>query len=309
MLGLELCETSVIAVAVDEGGRLAARAEAPIGALAADHGGESLDPSLAACALRLLAEIGGAAAAAGGALGIAAIAPDAPAARHLVQTLAGRFGGPFVHQGALASGGAAAIAEAAWGAGRGARDVAYFAVSDRAIAGIVRDLEPWRGAHGRAPAIGWLALNPVEREDYRKTGCLEAEVAAIGIVRRLIWRIKAGDRSRVQDMANGDLGAITAGLVLDAARDRDGVAISVMRDTAKYLGMAAANLVAIAVPDALVLGGIMASAADLLFDPVRVELTRRLPPSIVGTLRVSPAQFGPEAAAMGAARLAMAAVQ
>ena len=73
--------------------------------------------------------------------------------------------------------------------------------AEHATGGIVRD-----GARGdrRAAAarasVAWLALNPVEREDYRKIGCLEAEVAAAGIVRRLIWRIKAGDRSRVQDI-------------------------------------------------------------------------------------------------------------
>src|SRR5439155_10923359 len=106
----------------------------------------------------------------------------------------------------------------------------------------------------------WLALNPVEREDYRKTGCLEAEVAAAGIVRRLVWRIKAGDRSRIQEMVNDDLSAITVDHVLLAARNRDGVSISVLRDTAKYVGMAAANLVVIADPEALILGGIVATA-------------------------------------------------
>ena len=58
-------------------------------------------------------------------------------------------------------------------------------------------------------SIAWLALNPVEREDYRKIGCLEAEVAAAGIVRRLIWRIKAGDRSQVADAVGGDFSGIT----------------------------------------------------------------------------------------------------
>ena len=55
--------------------------------------------------------------------------------------------------------------------------------------------------------------------------------------------------SRVQDAVKGDFAAITAAHVLDAARAGDGVAISVVRDTAKYLGMAAANLVVIADPD------------------------------------------------------------
>jgi hypothetical protein len=45
-------------------------------------------------------------------------------------------------------------------------------------AGLLVDGKPWRGAHGLASSVGWLALNPVEREDYRRPGALEAEVAA-----------------------------------------------------------------------------------------------------------------------------------
>ena len=123
----------------------------------------------------------------------------------------------------------------------------------------------------------------------------------------MIWRIKAGDRSRVQDAVKDDLSAISMDLVLEAARNGDGVAISVLRDTAKYLGMAAANLVVVADPEMLVLGGIMASAADLFLEPVRIEISRRLPKSIMDSLRIEVAVLGADAASMGAARLAAAA--
>jgi hypothetical protein len=81
--------------------------------------------------------------------------------------------------------------------------VVFFAVAEHAIAGMIRGGAPVLGVGRRAASIAWLALNPVEREDYRKIGCLEAEVAAAGIVRRLIWRIKAGDRSQVADAVGG----------------------------------------------------------------------------------------------------------
>ena len=81
------------------------------------------------------------------------------------------------------------------------------------------------------------------------------------------------------------------------------------RDTAKYLGMAAANLVVLADPEMLVLGGIMASAADLLLDPMRVEITRRLPRPMMDALAIATASLGVDAAAIGAARLAGAAPQ
>ena len=94
--------------------------------------------------------------------------------------------------------------------------------------------------------------------------------------------------------------------MLAGARNHDGVAVSVVRDTAKYLGMAAANLVAIADPEVLVLGGFMASAADLLLEPLRVELARRVPPAMMNELRIVTAALGADAVALGAARLGAA---
>ena len=113
----------------------------------------------------------------------------------------------------------------------------------------------------------------------------------------------------MQEAAGGDLSAISLDHVLQGARGGDGVSISVMRDTAKYMGMAAANLVAIVDPEVLVLGGIMASAADLLFDPVRTELARRIPASMMQALTIVPASLGADAPAIGAARLAATARQ
>ena len=298
MVGLELQSDRASAVAVDDSGRILGRAQVASKDLA----------SAAAAALD-----GASAAVAGGVsvLGIAAVHPESADVQAALRALERRAGGgAAVPQTApIASGTAAALAEAWIGAARDARDVVFFAVAEHASAGILRDGTPLLGAHGRAPAVGWLALNPVEREDYRKTGCLEAEVAAAGIVRRLVWRIKAGDHSRVQERVDGELGAITVDHVLEAARQGDGVAISVVRDTAKYAGMAAANLVAVADPAVLVLGGIMASAADLLFDPVRTEVARRLPGAMMQALTIAPAALGAEGPAIGAAKLAVPALQ
>jgi glucokinase len=238
-------------------------------------------------------------------LGIAAPHPDAPAVTSTVDEVAASFPALLRPHPVVGSGTAVAMAEAWVGAARGASDVVYFGVTEHATAGILRDGLPVTGAHGRAPAVAWLSLNPVDRDDYRRTGCLDVEVSAAGIVRRLVWRIKAGDASRVRDMVSGDLAAITVDQILAAARDRDGVSSSVMRDTARYLGMAAANLVSIVDPEVLVLGGIMASAADLLLEPLRIELTRRLAAPMADALTIRTASLGADAAALGAARRAL----
>ena len=291
MFGLALDDAGAVAVRVGDGG-VEARASTPA------------DGDLAAAASRALGEVG--AGSGTPQLGVASVVPDSPAVAAALAQLAQRFSGSFTTDGALSAGLAAAVAEAWNGAARGVRDVVLFAVGAHATGGVMRSGVPVMGARGRAGSVGWVSLNPVEREDYRKVGCVEAEVAAAGIVRRMIWRIKAGDRSRVQDAVNDDLGAITVDHILAAARANDGVSISVIRDTAKYLGMAAANLVAIADPQMLVLGGIMASSSDLLLEPIRHELARRLPKGMMDGLKIETAALGDDAAAIGAARLARA---
>jgi glucokinase len=199
--------------------------------------------------------------------------------------------------------GAAAVAAEEWiGSARGARHAVCLYIGDDIFAGILLDGKPWSGAHHRAGAAAWLALNPVERQDYRKLGSLAAEVSARGIARRLSWRIQAGDRSRVLDAAGGSLDAITGALVFDGARGGDGVAISVVRDTAKYIGMAVATLAATIDPEVVIVSGPVA-VADLMLDPVRQECSRRLPPEMAD-LRVEFSTLGPDAIAIGAARLA-----
>jgi glucokinase len=203
----------------------------------------------------------------------------------------------------VVSAGAAAIAAEEWvGAARGARHAICLWIGDDVLAGILLDGKPWAGAHGLAGSAAWLALNPVERQDYRKFGSLAAEVSNKGIARRLAWRIQAGDSSNVLERA-GDLEAITADHVFEGARSGDGVSVSVVRDTAKYIGMAAANLVSAIDPEVVVIGGPVASARDLLIEPVRQEFIRRLPPALADQVRCEMSPLGFDGVAIGAARL------
>jgi predicted NBD/HSP70 family sugar kinase len=284
-IGVEVRDARVTAAAVDDKGKVTMRAAADIQRDAAVAVTSALD-GVVSKAKRTSA------------VAIATAEGDSPIAAKAVESVRARF----PRAARIGSGTAAAVAEAWIGAAAGVAEVVYFGAETHATAGLIRGGRAVVGAHGFEPLIGWLALNPVEREDYRKSGCLEAEVAAAGIVRRLIWRIKAGDRSRVQDVVNGDLAAITCDMVLDAARAKDGVSISVMRDTAKYLGMAAANLVIVADPATLVLGGIMASAGDLLLEPIIWELGRRLPGPMMDALHIANAKLGADGVLIGAAR-------
>lgn len=285
-VGLEVRESAILAVMADEGGAISdRRVQAGVtaaSAVAALHG-------LACRPARL---------------GIAVAYPLDPSTAALAHAAAIALGAEQSPR-VITRGTAAALAEQWCGAARGATHVVALTAGDCVHAGIVIDGRPFDGAHGLAGAAGWLALNPVEREDYRKLGCLEAEIGAAGIVRRLVWRLKSGDRSRVLEIAGGDMLAITVSQIFDAARAGDGVSISVVRDTARYVGMAVANLVAVVDPQVVVLGGLLADAADLLLEPTRAEAGRRMTAAAAARIRITAAALGSDAGALGAARAAM----
>jgi len=286
MIGLEIDLSRSVAVSIDDDGRIMSQSIAA--GPAADSG---------AAALRAI----------GAARGTAIAITSAVYSRSARADAVAAIGREFAASPVVPAGMSAVVAESWIGAARGVSDVVWFSAHDHVAAGILRGGVPVTGAHGRAANVAWMSLNPVDREDYRRTGGVAAEVGAHGIVRRLIWRIKSGDPSSVQDAAGGDLSAITLDHVFAGARAGDGVAVSVVRDTAKYLAIAAANLVAIVDPEMLVLGGIMASAGDLLDEQVRAEIARRLPKPTVDRLTIAPAALGDAAAAVGASRLSAAA--
>jgi glucokinase len=291
-LGLDLSDRTARAVVVNEHGQVLARGEqAPAGS--------GFTPAAAAAVKRAIAGSG----APVDRLAIALPSPGdvlpqdlAAAMTDLVPTL----GAPLT----VAAGTAAVVAEQWCGAARGLDEVVSLSIGEHVTAGILLGGKPWYGAHGLAGSLGWLALNPVEREDYRRLGGLEAEISAAGIVRRIVWRVKSGDESVITTTTGGDLSKLTAADVFDGARTGDGVCVSVIRDTAKYIGMALCNVAATLDPQAIVLGGMIAASGDMLLESIRFECSRRLRPAQAERLRVVLSPLGGDAVAIGAARLA-----
>ena len=290
-LGVDLSASTARLVVVDAAGQVLSRAEAPSGANATHP--------IRDAAKRAVAGAGGAV----NAIGVATGAPGDQLPPELAAVLRDATSRQ-TEVVPIAAGTAAAIAEQWCGAARGLKQVISFSVAEHVLAGVILNGVPWLGAHGFAASVAWLSMNPVEREDYRRLGGLEAEIAMGGIIRRFVWRIKSGDESAVTDRVKGDFSKITLDDIVQASRAGDGVAISVMRDTAKYVGMALANLSSIFDPETIVLGGIIAEAGDVLFEPVKVECSRRMHPQQSELIHIVVSTLGNDAVAIGAARAA-----
>lgn len=112
-------------------------------------------------------------------------------------------------------------------------------------------------------------------------GCVEAYVAAPAVAR-------AGRRE-------------TAEAVVDAAREGDEVALAALAAAARWLGVAIANVVLVLNPERVVIGGGLAQAGDLLLEPARAEVRRRIRINPTEGTLIVPAELGYEAGAIGAA--------
>ena len=290
-LGVDLSDATARLLVVDESGQVTARAEA-----SPTSGG--ITNGVRDAARRVLAGVG-----AVNRIGVAMPSPGEPLPPEIATALR-EVSSRQVEIHPIAAGTAAAIAEHWCGAARGQKQVVALSVAGHVIAGVILDGQPWYGAHGRAASVAWLSLNPVEREDYRRFGGLEAEISAAGIVRRFVWRIKSGDESVVTERVQGDFSKITADDILQAGRSGDGVAISVVRDTAKYIGMAVANLTTLLDPETVVLGGMIAESGDVMLEAIKIECGRRLHPQQSELIHIVLSTLGHDAVAIGAARAA-----
>jgi glucokinase-like ROK family protein len=184
-----------------------------------------------------------------------------------------------------------ALAEATWGAGRGARTVVYLKLATGIGAGIVIDGRLFEGAGGTAGEIGHTSLD--ETGDICRCGsrgCLETYAAGAAIARML-------SRSRSEEL---DLDG-----VLSSAAAGDPACRRALREAGRHIGVAVANLCNLVNPERIVVGGSMGHAGDLLLDPLRDSVGLRAIPSAAEDVEVVLGDLGERAELLGAVALVL----
>ncbi|TWD83122.1 glucokinase [Kribbella amoyensis] len=185
-----------------------------------------------------------------------------------------------------------ALGEFWTGAGRAAENLLGIVVSTGVGAGLVVDGEPMLGQSGNAAHLGHMVVDlDGEACACGSYGCVETYASGPRMVARAQRR---GWRS-------GE--AVDAAVLSADAAAGDEVALAVFDDGAQAL---AAGIVATAVTvdlTSVVIGGGVAKAGPVLFDPVERWVKRLAQLPFVTDLTVEPAQL-PNAGLLGAARLA-----
>ncbi|MBL8985327.1 MAG: ROK family protein [Gemmatimonadales bacterium] len=190
------------------------------------------------------------------------------------------------------------------GAAQGARHAVTFTLGTGIGGGIVVDGKLLHGASDVAAEIGHITIETNGRRcGCGNDGCLEAYASGPAIARRAVEAIVAGADSSLNLIVGGDPSRITAQTVYQAAAAGDPLALEVVQDTAKYLGVGVANLINILNPEVVVICGGVTQAGDRLFTPLRREVTRRAFRPAVQACRIVPGALPGTAGVVGAAKV------
>lgn len=199
-----------------------------------------------------------------------------------------------------------ALAEHWFGAGQGLNDLIYVSIGTGVAAGIVHNGELFLGANSSAGELGHVTVLPDGPVcPCGNRGCLQELVSGPAIARRARTLLGEGTAA-AQSRPTGHQGGFAAATdVLRAAETGDPLALQVVQETATYLGIAVANLINLFNPELIVLGGSVGRAAQVLIEPLRTEVHRRAMSYPLSTVTMVISGLGPDAAAIGAAALAV----
>ena len=198
----------------------------------------------------------------------------------------------------------ATVAEWRLGAARGASDVVLVTLGTGIGGGVVANGEVVRGTSGFAGELGHVVVDPGgPRCPCGRRGCWERYASGSGLA-TLAREAATGHRlGRVAEAAGGPL-AVTGEHVLDGARTGDPEALAVVDDFARWVALGLANLTNVLDPEVIVLGGGLASGAEVYLAPIRRWFGELLyQPHLRRLPRLEFAVWGPRAGAVGAALL------
>ena len=191
------------------------------------------------------------------------------------------------------------------GAGVGYKNIVALTLGTGVGGGVVIDGQVYHGSQNTAGELGHTVVEPDGRYcGCGNQGCLEAYAGAKNIVERTKEKIEAGRRTILVSTTT-DEASLTPRKIAEAAQAGDELAIEVFAETGRYIGIALTSIAHILNPQIAIIGGGIAEAGEeLLFEPIRAELSKRAM-DIPARMKVVKAHLGNDAGIVGSAMLAL----
>ena len=191
-----------------------------------------------------------------------------------------------------------ALAELWWGAGSSARDLAYIKVATGIGAGLIIDGRIFRGSSGIAGEIGHTSIDPNGPQCLcGLKGCLATFVGTTALLERARNELRARGSDRPPPTSIDEL--------VNAALDGDSVSVALIQYAGGKLGVGIANMLNLLNPEAVILGGGIARAGQLLLDSVQETIHGLSLPASISDTAIRTTGLNEWGIALGAATLVL----
>lgn len=200
---------------------------------------------------------------------------------------------------------AMAMGELAHGAARGCQHALCLTVGTGVGSAIIIRGQIHRGASLTAGEFGHVMLVPQGGRlcGCGNRGCLETLAGTEGIL-SLAQRYVERDLAPVLAQKLSEGHKLTPRLISEAALAGDHGCVSIWNEIGTWLGIALSGAVNFLNPERIVIGGGIAQAGDLLFNPIRQAIRLHAFERPASVVQVVPAALGAQAGMIGAAVLA-----
>ena len=192
-----------------------------------------------------------------------------------------------------------AYAEWKYGAARNGKNVVCVTLGTGVGGGIILDGRLYRGSFLGAGEIGQMSI------DYQG---LPGNYGNLGAIEKYVGNHQIAERGQRLYESAGRLVSLeqcTPAVLAAAAQAGDPVARQLWAEIGREIGVALANVVWLLNPDTIVLGGGVAKAGDLLFEPIRRTIQSTTMPTFYENLKILPAALGNDAGIIGSASVAL----
>lgn len=198
------------------------------------------------------------------------------------------------------------LAESEFGEGQGVKNFVFINVGMGIGAGIVINGELF---HGESNCTGEIGHTTVDYNGPKcscgNKGCLEVMVSGPIIAKRAIKAIKEGEKSLISELVNYDLNQISAEIVATAANQGDKLGNKILKESGEYLGTGVANIINLFNPELVIVGGGVAQAGDLIFEPLKKAVQKRAFSVSAEVAKIIPVSLGKDCTVIGAAALVL----
>ncbi|MHC1772653.1 MAG: ROK family protein [Flexilinea sp.] len=191
--------------------------------------------------------------------------------------------------------------ELKFGAGKGCQSMVCYAIGTGIGGGVVINNQLVLGNTGQAGELGHMTVNPNGPLcNCGNHGCLEQYSSGPAIKSAALKAISHGGTTILGEMIDYDLNKMTPEVVFNAALRGDEIARNIFENAGYYLGVAIGNSIVTLEPQRIVIGGGIAQAGELLFNPIRKAIQERVFLVPTELIQIVPAELGNNAGVIGA---------